>query len=493
MNLPSRRFYEFASFRVDVAERQLLREGKPVPLTPRVFDILLVLLENAGRTVKKDRLMDKVWQDTFVEEGNLNRNISTLRKVLGDDAQSQRLIKTIPKRGYRFTSKISEIVEEDDEIVVEDRTSLRMSYTEESGRPSASSGPVRVAVALSAVFAAVAGAALVWFWMSTGEAKGRSLGTVSNSDRKEAARLFKEGRALWKTRDGKDLHKAIVLLESAVAKDPGLSPAYSALGDAYSFDSRLWRKAEGTARKAIAIDPRNGEAYATIGLVKMMWEWDFAGAEREFKEAIRLSPDYPSAHQWYAINLHAIGDSGHAALSEMQRALELDPDSTSINADLCQTLYFVWRFKEAEAQCMKALALDPGSHNARQYLFEIYSTVGRHDDAVDVYLRMNEQTLSPMPPGVLKKVRAAYETGGHRSFRKEVIVYLANSWPKHYKIAQQYAWLDEPDNAFRYLDRAYEERSFELFLFAADPAFLRYKGDPRYKGLVEKIRKRSGR
>src|SRR3954470_14733333 len=95
------RFFDFGVFRVDVAERRLLREGRSVAITSKAFDLLVTLLENAGRTLSKDELIRIVWADTFVEEGNLNHHISILRKALGDDRKNQQLIKTLPKHGYR--------------------------------------------------------------------------------------------------------------------------------------------------------------------------------------------------------------------------------------------------------------------------------------------------------------------------------------------------------------------------------------------------------
>jgi TolB-like protein/DNA-binding winged helix-turn-helix (wHTH) protein/Tfp pilus assembly protein PilF len=106
MNSQSHQRYEFGPFQVDTAEHSLLRDGKPVPLTPKVFDLLKVLVQNNGRLVEKDELLKEVWPDSFVEEGNLNRNVSILRKVLGEDASGGPYIETIPKRGYRFVAEV---------------------------------------------------------------------------------------------------------------------------------------------------------------------------------------------------------------------------------------------------------------------------------------------------------------------------------------------------------------------------------------------------
>ena len=103
--LPSR-FYEFGVFRADVTERILLKEGREVPLTPKVFDTLLVLLENRGHVLTKKELMQKIWPDSFVEENNLAQNISILRKALDSRAGEESYIQTMPKRGYRFVGDV---------------------------------------------------------------------------------------------------------------------------------------------------------------------------------------------------------------------------------------------------------------------------------------------------------------------------------------------------------------------------------------------------
>jgi len=99
MNRRVNQLYEFGRFRLDVTEHTLLRDGRPVPLRPKVFDILLVLIENRGHLVDKEQLMSSVWTEQFVEEGNINKNISMLRQVLGESDSGHKFIETIPKRG----------------------------------------------------------------------------------------------------------------------------------------------------------------------------------------------------------------------------------------------------------------------------------------------------------------------------------------------------------------------------------------------------------
>jgi TolB-like protein/DNA-binding winged helix-turn-helix (wHTH) protein/Tfp pilus assembly protein PilF len=109
MNSRPQRWYEFGPFRLDTSEHSLLHDGQVVPLEPKVFNLLKVLVQNSGRLVEKDELLKEVWPDSFVEEGNLNRNISILRKALGEDSSGKPYIETVPKRGYRFVAGVKKI------------------------------------------------------------------------------------------------------------------------------------------------------------------------------------------------------------------------------------------------------------------------------------------------------------------------------------------------------------------------------------------------
>src|ERR1700755_1233683 len=109
----ARRFYALGAFRLDAGERVLLGERGVVPLTPKAFDTLLVLVENSGHLLGKEELMRKVWPDSFVEENNLAQNISMLRKALGEDACGQKYIETVPKRGYRFAAEVKDETKEE--------------------------------------------------------------------------------------------------------------------------------------------------------------------------------------------------------------------------------------------------------------------------------------------------------------------------------------------------------------------------------------------
>jgi DNA-binding winged helix-turn-helix (wHTH) protein/TolB-like protein/Flp pilus assembly protein TadD len=126
MTLTARRIYEFGPFRLDVRERQLLRTGRVVPLTPKVFDTLLVLVENSGHLLSKDEVMKIVWPDATVEEANLTKNISTLRKALGQTPEGNQYIETIPWHGYRFVANVREAEDEIAHLIIEEHTRSRV-------------------------------------------------------------------------------------------------------------------------------------------------------------------------------------------------------------------------------------------------------------------------------------------------------------------------------------------------------------------------------
>jgi len=129
MNGPSQRFFEFDNFLLDAQQRLLFRDGQPLELTPKVFDVLLELVESGGRVVEKKELMESVWPDSFVEESNLTQHISTLRKRLGQDASQQRYILTVPGRGYRFVVPVKSW-DDDAVVTVHERVTSRISVAD---------------------------------------------------------------------------------------------------------------------------------------------------------------------------------------------------------------------------------------------------------------------------------------------------------------------------------------------------------------------------
>jgi tetratricopeptide (TPR) repeat protein len=303
----------------------------------------------------------------------------------------------------------------------------------------------------------------------------------------EAHDLYRRGRQLWQDRSAAGLHQSILLLEQSVERDPGFALAYAALADAYAFDARRWREAESVARRAIELDPKLGNPYASIGFVRLFWEWRTRDAEAEFRRAIAHSPDYATAHQWYAINLSVVGQFTEAH-EEIKRAIELDPNSPAINADMCQMLYVLQRYDEAEAQCRKTLRLDPMSFNAHSSLYSIYTAHRRYDEAVRMFLTRERIGINHSSvPDLTQSLQTAFEKDGIVSYWRKRIEYLGMPGGNAYERARYHALLGEDDVALLELERSCRFREFGFIFFLAEPAFRKFADHPRYEKLADDL------
>src|SRR5438067_289047 len=131
MSSNSGHFYDFGIYRVDGSERLLLRGDEVVPLTPKAFEMLLVLVESRGRVLTKDELMKRIWPDTIVEEANLSHNIYKLREALGEGHNGQKFIETVPRRGYRFVAKVVRVEDHDADLIVEEHSRAHIIVEED--------------------------------------------------------------------------------------------------------------------------------------------------------------------------------------------------------------------------------------------------------------------------------------------------------------------------------------------------------------------------
>lgn len=160
MSKKAKQLYEFGPFRLDAIERLLLRDRKPVLITPKAFDTLVALVEKSGHVVEKDQLMERVWPDAVVEEATLAQNISTLRKALGESSSEQRYIETVPKHGYRFVASVRQVSTESADLIFEEHTRSRVLIEREqeagpAGEPSLASASIEEPFATSAKVKAV--------------------------------------------------------------------------------------------------------------------------------------------------------------------------------------------------------------------------------------------------------------------------------------------------------------------------------------------------
>lgn len=307
----------------------------------------------------------------------------------------------------------------------------------------------------------------------------------------EAYLLYVKGRMHWnKRRTPKDFEKAIEYFEQAIAVDPNYALAYAGLSDAYlglsAFDGRPpkeWMpKVKDFAIRAIAIDDQLAEGHAAFGSV-LFYDFDFEGAEREYKRAIELNPKSSTIHHFYASLLGSLGRH-EEALAESQRALEIDPLSLPANWHYGINLTFARKYEQAIEQLRKTMELDPDFALAYLSLGISHEVDGNHAEAVKAFARYEELIGNVENAAV---IRDSFAKGGWRRFLQVARRKLATPnthmrYPATFHVA-----LGENDKALAELNKAYNNRDYHLVLLKVDPRLDRLRGDPRFADLLRRI------
>ena len=311
----------------------------------------------------------------------------------------------------------------------------------------------------------------------------------------EVYELYLKGRYFWSKRDAKDLRTAIDYFEKAAAQDPTYAPAYAGLADCYAVmvihsdvrPKEVFPKAAAAARKALEIDDTLAGPHAALAWTKDVYEWDWAGAEREYRRALELNPNYSTAHQWFALHFAYLGRI-EEGIAEMKRAQELDPLSLIINTNLGQLLYFARHDDEAIEQFRKTLEMDPNFVHAHYCLGAVYGLRGRYEEAIAE--RKKAVELSGGSPIRLAGLGNAYGRAGKKAEALKVVEHLKELSTRTYvdpaQIAVAYVGLGEKDQVFAWLGRAYGEHSLTFFL-KADPGFDPFRADQRFQDLLRHV------
>jgi TolB-like protein/tetratricopeptide (TPR) repeat protein len=313
----------------------------------------------------------------------------------------------------------------------------------------------------------------------------------------EAYQLYLRGRFFWDKRSRDGFERGISYFRQAVEKDPGYALAYSGLADSYigmtyyhySAPQASMPLARAAALKALEIDDSLAEAYVSLAHVKTNYEWDWGEADRLFRKAIALRPDYPRAHQWYGAHYLTPMGRLEEAIAETRRARELEPLSAVFNAFAGATLLFAGRHDEAIEDCRKTVELHPDFGVAHWYLGRAYLERGRHTDAL---AELGEAVAlsggSPLMKGTLGGGQArAGDRAAAQATLLELETLRAASHASAVDFAVIHAALGERDRAFRWLDRAAEERAFHVIYLKVWPELATLRGDPRFAALVRRL------
>ena len=311
----------------------------------------------------------------------------------------------------------------------------------------------------------------------------------------EAQQLYTAGRYYATRRTADGMRQAIERLERAVELDPGFALAHSELADCYSLlnwyveppPEGAWLLAKGSALKAVEADPELAEAHASLGFVKLHYDRDWEGAERELREAIRLKPGVQVAHRWYAYSLSAMGRHEEAA-AEIERAREIAPQSPVIATALANVLFLAGKFDETIVQCQKALALDPGAVAAYTILRWAYEKKGMHSEALATY-EQERSFAGDTPTTRAKRAHVLAATGKHDEARvilEDILANRQDQWVTAYEIAIIYCLLNDRDNAFRWLSQAEREHAVGFTFVRVDPHLEPLRSDPLFEQMLRR-------
>jgi len=590
MKEPEDTAYEFGPFRLEPGERRLLREGRPVILTARLFDILLLLVAERGNVVTKETLMREVWSDSFVEENNLTVSMSSLRKILGERYKERRYIETVTKRGYRFVARVRQVRGGSDGVPAAGRPEpggeewgpgapdapansvAVLPFLNAGGSPdleylsdgitesiivSISRLPGLRVMARSTVFrykgrevdamqvgrelkvrAVLCGSLrefngrlILWVEMVDaadgsqiwGETYNRPLSDIfgiqeeiagelseklsiglrgeerarltrRHTQDSEVYYLYLKGRYFWNKWTVKDVERAVKYFEESLRRESAYAPARAGLADCYLsliFLNALSFK-EGIpavrreAAAALSLDETMAEAHSALGYIEMT-ALNWGEADRGLRRAVELDPNNAVARRRYSYYLACRGRMGEA-IAQAERALSIDPLSPHMQMSTARVLYYAGRHERALEVCRQTLEMAPDFGAAHGVMGLVYEGMGMYEEAISE-LRRALELLGNDDAEALGLLGYVYGVAGRRREARRVLTRLLKLSREKYAsplfMAWVYAGLRESNEAFEWLERACEERSYVTNL-AVSTLFDYLRPDPRYGELLRR-------
>jgi len=314
----------------------------------------------------------------------------------------------------------------------------------------------------------------------------------------EAFDLYLRGRYAWNQRNVEGFQKAIEYFDQAIEKDPNFALAYSGLADChtllalYGEGATGMTKAKAAAEKALQLDGTLAEAHTSLAAVRILHDWDWAGAEQEFQRALELNPNYAQAHHWYGNLL--LGPEGRhdEAISELQRAQELDPLSLIINADIGFAYYLAGRYDLALQAYQKVLAANPNFLPVHFYLSQYYKQTGQYD----LWLKeIVEDTRLAGSSSQAQSLQRLYSQGGFRAVMESAASAGEQHKPANYQnfradscsSAQANVMLGRNAAALNALENCYLGSRVALLYLKVDPAWTSLRPEPQFQDLLRRL------
>ena len=311
-----------------------------------------------------------------------------------------------------------------------------------------------------------------------------------------ANEAYLRGRYFWNQFTPEGYRKAISYFQQAIAQDSNFAEAYSGLADSYNFlvvmdsipASEGHPKALEAARRAVSLGVNLAEPHASLAVALGRSEWNWPGAEDEYKRAIALNPSYSMAHRLYA-SLLGTTRRHQEAWKQINEAMRLDPLSLPNNAEVVRTLYYARNYDQAIEQGQKAMQLDPNYVRTHFWLGRVYSQKGMYREAI----ASSEKILESMPDSTLGLTEMAYSlaVAGRRKEARQILRRLegrsTSAFVPAYNFAVIHIALNEEEVAVRYMQQAYENRDWALVVLAVEPRLDPLRTDPRFQEILAKL------
>lgn len=469
--MPAKRAYRFLGYDLDPVRRVIARDGELLPMPPKVVDTLIVLVEHAGEVVDKDTLMHAVWPDTSVVESSLTRNISLLRKALGDGRTGENIIQTVSKRGYRFVPPV-ETVDEHDELAV-------------VVAPAAAATPLlRRSLAPAVMVLAVA--AIAAAFLIAGPLRRSDRGAVLT----DAEREYALGRHSLNKIEPAHVERALKRFQKAAELNPDSALAHAGIADSHVLMIQLATARENSlsearwaAQRAIALDPNLAPPRVSLGYVAAMSGLDLASARREFERAAAIG--VPATLPGYGDYLTWIGDLD-GARRYFTRAKQIDPVSPFLGTRAARIEYFARRYGRAIELLTEVLEREPSFSQARYYLALSHAFEGRTDAA------LQELRRAQLNPDLLATDEAWIRATGGDTGSAEALIAgrraaVEAGTRKWTALLIPAISIGDRELAIHALEEMWRTREIELLHLNVDPRFDLLRSDARFQNLVKHV------
>lgn len=315
------------------------------------------------------------------------------------------------------------------------------------------------------------------------------------TDNSEAYQLYLKGRYHWNKASREGIKKSIDYFEKAINLHPDYALAYSGLADSYALlgfynivpPEKAFPLAKSAALKALDLDEGLAEAHTSLAAVREVYEWDWDSAGRSYRRAFELNPSYATARHWYALCLAEMGRS-EEALAQIKIAHSLAPLSLSVNNSMGQVYYLAMEPEKAISQFRKTLELESDFSPALNGLGLSLLRLGHYQEAIASIKKAHEASPNP---SYLSSLAYAYAVAGQTEQARKLLGELLQLSDSHYVSAYDvgivYIGLNEREAAFKWLEKAYQERAHGLATVAVDPRVARLHDDRRFASIIKRI------